>query len=367
VTKEQGNEQPRNDQPGAQPAAHSRENRPEGGQERPSPIAVLTQVTDALAKGGDTDTTLGRMLTTVGDAVGAPVVVLYLQDPDRVALQVALTIGLDDARRAEVERALADRTDTVWTVAHELTPTRATSGAFVAASGVAAAELRPLVIRRDGLDRSVGVLAVGWDDDHAATAEESALLDALAAACAVAVDTGRLASMIAERSEWFERMAHTDPLTGLANQRTFGRVLELELARAGRQGGEVSVAIFDIDGFTATNDEAGHEAGDGVLRSVASVLAESVRLVDTVARYGGDEFVVVAPGSAGVTVARRVLEGIAALQPLDGRRVTISAGVARFPDDGASADELLAAAQTALDQARAGGGGGISSATLGTG
>ena len=89
------------------------------------------------------------------------------------------------------------------------------------------------------------------------TADEAALLDAIADLCAVAVDRNRLASMVAERSEWFERMAHTDPLTGLANQRTFARVLELELARAGRQGSEVSVAIFDVDDFADDQRAAG--------------------------------------------------------------------------------------------------------------
>ena len=113
-------------------------------------------------------------------------------------------------------------------------------------------------------------------------------------------------------------MAHTDPLTGLANERTVARILELELARAGRQGGEVSLAMFDVDDFQATNRSGGHEAGDDVLRRVAAVLAESVRLVDTVGRIGGDEFVLVAPGSAGMTVAQRVLEGITAL-PADRR------------------------------------------------
>ena len=109
-------------------------------------------------------------------------------------------------------------------------------------------------------------------------------LRAVADLVAVAADRFRLASTVAERSEWFERLAHTDPLTGLANMRTFSRVLELELARAGRQGTEVSVAVFDIDDLTATNDAAGHEAGDDVLRSVAAVVAGAVRLVDSVAR-----------------------------------------------------------------------------------
>ena len=140
----------------------------------------------------------------------------------------------------------------------------------------------------------------------------------VSALLAVAVDRARLGSMVTERSEWFERIAHTDPLTGLANERTFARILELELARAGRQGGEVSLAIFDVDDLSATNDSAGRAVGDDILRAVAAVLAESVRLVDTVARVGGDEFVLVAPGAAGTAVAQRVLDGIAALPAAGG-------------------------------------------------
>ncbi len=99
-----------------------------------------------------------------------------------------------------------------------------------------------------------------------------------------------------------------------------------------------------------------------MLRSVASVLAESVRLVDTVARQGGDEFVLIAPGAAGQAVARRVLEGVGSLPTVGDSRVTVSAGMARFPADGASADELLEAAQSALEEAREKGEGQISSA-----
>jgi diguanylate cyclase (GGDEF)-like protein len=327
-------------------------------------LALLTEITSALAFGGNVDVTLGRLLTAAGAAAGAPVGALVLQDQDRPDLQLVLTIGLDDERRAKVGAAVANETDAVAVVARDLAPQSVSTGGFVAAAGVVSAEIRPLVVRREGLDLPMGVLAIGWDEAHTLSANESARLDAIGAACAIAIDRGRLASLIAERSEWFERMAHSDPLTGLANQRTFARVLELELARAGRHGGEVSVAIFDIDGLAETNTLAGHETGDDVLRSVAAVLAESVRLVDTVARSGGDEFVVVAPGSAGMTVARRVLEGVAALEPIKGRTVSVSAGVARFPDDGTSADELLAAAHTALDRARAKGGGELSSATI---
>jgi diguanylate cyclase (GGDEF)-like protein len=154
-------------------------------------------------------------------------------------------------------------------------------------------------------------------------------------------------------------MAHTDPLTGLANERTVIRILELELARAGRQGSELSLAMFDVDDFQATNREGGHEAGDDVLRRVAAVLAESVRLVDTVGRIGGDEFVLVAPGSAGATVAQRVLDGVAALPPVGGRVISVSAGVARFPADGTDVDALITAATEALTRARAAGRGSV--------
>jgi len=332
-----------------------------------SSARLLGEVTAALARSGTVDDALGRLLTLAGSVAGAPVAVLVLQDSDRPDLQLVLSIGLDDARRMAVEATLGDDTDLIPTVARDVSARQATAGSFVTAAGVESADARPLVVRRDSLDLPLGVLAVAWDGPSALTEDATSALDAIADACAVAIDRGRLASLVAERSEWFERMAHSDPLTGLANQRTFARVLELELARAGRQGGEVSVAIFDIDDFAATNATAGHEAGDDVLRMVAAVLAESVRLVDTVARSGGDEFVVVAPGAAGTTVARRVLDGVAALDPVQGRQISISAGIARFPEDGTSADELLGAAQSALERARSRGRGTLASATVGAG
>jgi diguanylate cyclase (GGDEF)-like protein len=331
------------------------------------PLTILSGAAALLALGSDVDATLAGLIDSAVAAVGASFGAVYLQDPDRSELQLAVAAGLDDDARAALESSADDPTDAPAIVARDRNPMAAAPGPFRTATGAAAAELRPLVVARAGVELPLGVLSVGWSSAHDVTPDEGAILDALASLAAVAVDRGRLASLIAERSEWFERIAHADPLTGLANDRTFARVLELELARAGRQGGELSLALFDVDGFAATNASAGHEAGDDILRAVASVLAESVRLVDTVARFGGDEFVVVAPGAAGVTVARRVLEGIAQLEPVGGTQVTVSAGVARFPVDGATSEELLAAAGAALDQARAVGGGGVSEAAVGAG
>jgi diguanylate cyclase (GGDEF)-like protein len=96
---------------------------------------------------------------------------------------------------------------------------------------------------------------------------------------------------------------------------------------------------------------------------VAAVLADSVRLVDTVGRVGGDEFVLIAPGSAGITVANRVLAGIAALPAVAGKTVSVSAGVARFPVDGGDAESLIESAKAALARAKADGQGQVAAGT----
>ncbi len=314
---------------------------------------LLAESAAALAASDDLDGTVARLLALATRTFHAAFAAVTLQDPDRAELTVALTVGLDDAERAAFEAEVAAADGAIGIAARDRTPWLAGGRMHL-----------PLVVARGGIEQVVGVLSLSWPDDLAVTEEDQARLGGIANLTAVAIDRSRLSSLVAERAEWFERVAHSDPLTGLTNGRTFRRVLELELTRAGRQGSEVSLAVFDVDDFAATNETAGHAAGDDVLRSVAAVLAESVRLVDTVARLGGDEFVLVAPGSAGLTVAQRVLAGIAALPETDGRRISISAGVARFPDDGTNADDLLAAAQAALETARAEGRGSLASAPL---
>jgi diguanylate cyclase (GGDEF)-like protein len=172
----------------------------------------------------------------------------------------------------------------------------------------------------------------------------------------VAVERALALSLGSERAEWFDRLAHTDPLTGLANRRTLDRMLELEVARAGRQGVPLSIAIIEIDDFAEIERAGGHSAGDEALRRVAQILAESVRLMDSVARFGNEQFILVAPGPDGLVVAERLVRGIAAMPPVDGRTISVSAGIAGFPLDGRTPDELLAVAEDAMHAARQAGG-----------
>jgi len=311
-------------------------------------LGVLSAAAAALARASDLDTALAVIVEAGAAAVGASVAAVFGRDPEREGVELILTFGMPEgsieAFAAEVagtpdhpiKVAALDRSGTLGRVA------QGTDGPM---TGV---DLPLVVSAGAGVEDCVGVLTLGWLGDHQVDPAEETLLVGLADLVAAALAMFRLSSLVAERAEWYERIAHTDALTGLANERTVQRVLELEVARAQRQGSDVSVAVFDVDGFKQLNATAGSRAGDTVLRQVASILAGSVRLVDTIGRTGADEFVLVAPGSAGVTVARRVMSGIAMLDPVEGYDVSVSAGVARFPQDAADATELLAAAKAAL-------------------
>lgn len=151
----------------------------------------------------------------------------------------------------------------------------------------------------------------------------------------------------------------TDPLTGLRNRRYLDRFLETEVARANRYDAVFSVAMVDLDHFKIYNDTHGHPAGDRILQAVAETLTAEVRDADVVVRYGGEEFTVVMPDSANEQ-ARDVCERIRQRieeQSFAGEEVvpgglTVSLGLASFPEHAKSADELIQAADRALYEAK---------------
>ena len=331
------------------------------------PRASLAPAIEAVSAAGTLEAMLDGVLAAAVAGLAPSMGAIFVSDPDRPGLQLVASHGMDEGATAGLSTAVNDPADPFTTAAVTRDGDVRSRGDSGGRLGLRRRLPPPGRVGSGGVDTVLGAIGFGWPAPRALDATEQETLTALAGLAALAVDRTRLASTAAERSEWFERMAHTDPLTGLANERTVGRVLELELARAGRQGSEVSFAMFDVDDFRATNQEGGHEAGDDVLRRVAAVLAESVRLVDTVGRIGGDEFVLVAPGSAGAMVARRIIDGIAALPAVGGRQITVSAGVARFPVDGTDAAGLIAAATDGLARARAEGRGSVASGVVSDG
>lgn len=172
-----------------------------------------------------------------------------------------------------------------------------------------------------------------------------------------AVDPGALAALSAQNSRLMS-FATTDSLTGLPNKRAMRDLLDQELARADRSGGGLAVLFADLDHFKAVNDTRGHQAGDEVLAGAGALLARSVRAVDRVGRWGGEEFVVLLPGAgraAAAEVAERVRADLAQHAFPGGLGMTASLGVAVYPADGRTGEGLLAAADTAMYAAKAGG------------
>ena len=152
-----------------------------------------------------------------------------------------------------------------------------------------------------------------------------------------------------------EQMATRDPLTGLLNRREMSRVLDEELQRARRYQRPMAVLWVDFDHFKDVNDTYGHAAGDSVLRAISRLLLGSVRSVDSIGRFGGEEFVIVLPEMdleeaqvTGERLRRKVAEEQQPMGNGEAVPLTISVGVAVYPDHGQTASTLCAAADKAM-------------------
>ena len=211
-------------------------------------------------------------------------------------------------------------------------------------------------------ERVVGVLEAvraRSDENGSSVLEFSSaeveLLVALSAPVAAALANS---SRIAEA----ERLSQTDDLTKLRNARFLRQYLTSEIKRARRYGSSVTALFLDLDDFKRVNDEQGHLVGSHILMELAAVILASVRDTDVVARYGGDEFVIVLPETGlelATRVAERVRERMAAHAFTGGRRLSLrlsaSFGVASFPVHAQSPQQLVARADAAMYEAKAAG------------
>jgi diguanylate cyclase (GGDEF)-like protein len=186
-------------------------------------------------------------------------------------------------------------------------------------------------------------------------AGEPARVDNIGGVAEIQAISGRLHGVAAAITE-LTAQATTDPLTGVANRRSFHTSLEAELKRAERTATPLTLVLIDLDGFKEINDTHGHPFGDGVLQTIAEKVRGSLRATDVLARVGGDEFAILLPATpreaAATLIARARDEAVASV---GGVQLTWSAGVATFPSDARDGTTLVECADAALYCAKASG------------
>ncbi|MGH7273337.1 MAG: GGDEF domain-containing protein, partial [Nitrospiria bacterium] len=193
---------------------------------------------------------------------------------------------------------------------------------------------------------------------EAFTETDRQLLNAIATYAMVAIER----SEFYRRSEELKKISITDSLTGLLNRRYFQERLAEELERSKRHKLPLSLIIMDIDDFKHFNDRYGHLAGDEALRTAARSLRNSIRTIDVAARYGGEEFTVILPQTTkqdAMVIAERFCREIENVNfhpetfQQAPTKLTVSLGLASYPDDATQLHDLIKLADTALYAAKA--------------
>ncbi len=198
----------------------------------------------------------------------------------------------------------------------------------------------------------LGVLALDSGTANVFRDEDVQTLESVADMCATAI----------QNAHYFERvrqMAYLDGLTGIFNRRFFELRIMQEIERANRYELTLSVIMLDIDHFKRINDEFGHLLGDEVLKQISRLCSQHLRKPDVLCRFGGEEFAILLPettGESALAAAEKLRQMVASF-PFPGipRPVTFSAGVAEFPRNGRTRDELVQAADAALYASKQGG------------
>jgi diguanylate cyclase (GGDEF)-like protein len=314
----------------------------------------------------DLDRLLDVAMADLQRASGARRTTIALFDPDRRTLTVRRTTVAppDDAPKEVPPDGLAAhvaRTGRAAFVADVTAPPEDLAGVKFGTEERGYAARSCAVVPLVGADDVVGVACFSDREGGAPFRPEDA------PALAALAEQAGLALGNAFELRRLRELASIDELTGLANRRQFGVAIELEVQRARRYDRPMSLVLLDLDHFKTYNDTCGHQAGDRALAKVGELLRTTFREVDVVARYGGEEFAVILPETSARSaqsppnpfpslerLRKRIEETeFPGAEKLPGGKLTISGGVACFPDDAGTVEDLIREADRSLYASKA--------------
>ncbi len=316
-------------------------------------LDALSEIDRLILSSPSIESILETLLGHVHRVAGCACVSVALVDPDESAHGRVYSHDGSKAVRRDVHRILLGRDIEGLALANEgvmldlTSQSPPTYAADVAARGARWALTQPV----KGPKGLTAILTLGYVQAPGAAGMERGFSRDFADRLAVALNN-------LDREERLYRQAHYDELTELPNRQLFKDRLTREIARSGRAGESLALLYIDLDNFKRINDTLGHGSGDELLRAVARRLSACVKQSDTVARLGGDEFLVIVGSLQGPAEASKVAERILAelAKPLEiGAReyqARASIGIALYPGDGTTLEDLLKNADTAMYRAK---------------
>jgi diguanylate cyclase (GGDEF)-like protein len=320
-----------------------------------SRAATVARITRLAASRHDPESLLQAVAPELLAASGAERAVLYLRHPRNAVLIPAAAAGAAPDEEERVRELRLDMTsaplaglfDGQGAVCFEA-PANPPPGSITPFDSTLSLVIVPMPSR----DETIGAALLAWVSRPRSV--DPALVEFLkdvAQQVALGVENARLFAALSQ-------MASTDELTQLSNRRRFTETLRLEVARVRRVGAPLSLVLGDLDHLKQVNDTYGHPAGDAAIRHAADAFRRGRRETDLAARLGGEEFALLLPSTDGGGAARaaeRIRADLSASSVPGIGTVTVSLGVATFPDDAGSEEELVRVADERLYAAKAAG------------
>lgn len=319
-------------------------------------LSTLLQLNQMMASTLELDVLFDRVIKALSDLLNCHMASLLLYNPGNESLDVSHTLGIEKEVLADVSLKLSEGVSGEAARGHKTIYIKnlLEDDRYMNYQGKLPAEGSLLTIPLLSKDRLCGVLNLHKKNLDGFDKDDIKLAQAIANQMAVAIENTQLYEKAREQSI-------TDELTGLSNRRHFQDILQREIVHAQRYSSNISMIMADIDYFKSYNDFHGHLQGDIALKKVANELLQNTRGIDLAARFGGEEFVIILPKTsiAGARITAEKLRERIEMESFSGEeesqpggKLTMSFGVATFPDHTPDIEKLLELADQALFKAK---------------